>query len=722
MESIQHEQLEFFKKTKIAIKSKHIAVLVASLFSYFGTTYFLGMLENNSKSIVDITDLGIDCESVVKEYFLSRLNKGVDMSKERLHEWNIDHKTFMDHVAEVVRPTGGPTASLSEEAYQDIDVANKKLTVFLNGDNSVHVNTMNLDSIIQWESEYLKGVKELLENYQRERESIMMHFKSFVIGLSILFLILIYFSYAAVVRPMQARFKKSLEDIIDQKTRLRALVDNTEELIWSVDMNGRLLMFNKAFEIFFIHRYNKVPCLDMDTSDMEHFKSQRASYDRTLEGNTVTISHYKTESMIYESRFNPVVRNGKVTGCIVRQSDVTERERVIEEIKKGREDLMEAQEIANVGSWNWDIVHDSIDWSDHLYTIFGQTKGDFVPRHETLKKLIHPEDRRAFDYSIKRILKKKNKNNFDMIYRTLVGQQITFVHQKGRLLRGKKGQPLRMAGTIQNITDKVLSNQKIERQNKELRHFVNVISHNLRRPLSNLLALVNLYESGFHKENDFLLGNIQISGEDLDNTIKDLNLSLSLKEVDTLSFMDVAIDEIIDEAKVLLQKKILDSGAKLHVNSNCKNINGIKSYYVNIFYHLLSNAITYTKPGEVPKIKISIIEHPDRVIIKVCDNGIGIKLTPDNRKRIFDMYGRLSGKSKGRGLGLYLIKNQLEAMHGEIDVQSSPNKGTVFEIMISKSQEGVKSGNEVFQIRPPKQSLVKFYVSSQENSMLARNH
>ena len=534
----------------------------------------------------------------------------------------------------------------------------------------------------------------------------MARFKLFVIGLALLFLILIYFSYAVIVHPMQARFKKSLEEIIDQRTRLRALVDSTEELIWSVDRNGHLLMFNKAFEAFFEDRYNKSPWLDMDTKNVDYFKSQQTAYSQTLEGNTVTF-HDRIGQKVYEYRFDPVVWNGQVTGCIVRRSDVTERERVVDEIKKGKEDLMEAQEIANMGSWNWDIVNDVIDWSDHLYTIFGQTKGNFAPQHESLKKLIHPEDRRPFDYTIKRILKKKSKNNFDMVYRTLVGEQIRFVHQQGRIFRDRNGHPIRMAGTIQDVTEKVLSDQKIERQNKELRHFINVISHHLRRPLSNLLALAHLYEPGHHKENDFVLGHIRTSGEELDNIIKDLNLSLSLKEVDPSSFMDVELGDIINDAAVLLQKEIRDSGAEIKLNSNCKYVKGIKRYYVNIFYHLFSNAITYAKPYEIPKIKISVVDHTDHVAIKVSDNGRGFKLTPENRKKIFDLYGRLSGKTSGKGLGLYLVKNQLEAMNGEIDVQSRPDKGAVFEIKIWKSPNAANIENEGIQISTPEQSEVR---------------
>lgn len=687
MAPTQHQQLAFFRKNKIALKAKHIAVLAATVFSYIGMTYFLNILDHNSQRITDTIDLGIDCESVVTEYSLNRLGQGASLSRNRLEEWSHDHEAFITHGKKMVTYMDVSRISSSKKAYQNMEMGHQKLAALFDVGNMVIDHKVNLDSVILWESNYLKGVNTLVANYQQERESIMSRFKLFVIGLAVSFLFLIYMSYMVIVRPMQAGFKKSLEEIIDQKTRLSALVDSTEELIWSVDRNGRLSMFNNAFETFFKNRYHEPPRLDMDISGKDCFRLHQEAYDKTLKSNTVTITQEKMGRKVYESRFDPVVKNGRVTGCIIRRSDVTEREKIVDEIKKGREALMEAQEIANMGSWNWDMTNDLIEWSDHLFTIFGQRKGDFVPRHETLKNLIHPEDRRAFDYVIGRCLKKRSRQRFDMVYRILADQQTRFVHQQGRIFHDGNGHPVRMAGTIQDVTEKVLSNQKIEKQNKELRHFVNVISHNVRRPLSNLLALVHLYEHGHHQENDFLLGHIHTSGEDLDHTIKDLNHALSLKEVDAKNLMDVEIDDVMDDVTALLQQEIQDSGAHLKVHSNCRTIKGIKSYYVDIFYHLLSNAIIYAKPDETPRIKLSIADHPDHVAIKVRDNGRGMKLTPENRKKIFDMYGRLSGKTNGKGLGLYLVKNQLEALNGEIDVQSKPDKGTVFEIKMAKGHD-----------------------------------
>jgi len=690
-----HQQLALFKKNRFAVKAKHIAVVLATVFSYIGTSHFLVALDHNSKRIADTFDLGVDCESVVTEYSLNRLGQGASISKDRLEEWSHDHKAFIAHGKKMVTHMDVSRIASSKKAYQNMELGHKKLTGLFYGGHGIIQDRAMLDSVILWESNYLKGVNTLVANYQQERESIMSRFKLFVIGLAISFLSLIFLSYVYIVRPMQEGFKKSLDEIIDQKSRLRTLVDGTEELIWSVDAKGHLLMFNKAFETFYKDRYHQLPWRNMDINEVDYFRSQQPAYDETLNGNTITISQEKIDQKVYELRFHPVIKEGMVTGCLVRRTDVTEREKVIDEIKKGKKDLMEAQEIANMGSWTWDIANDIIDWSDHLYKIFGQTKGDFVPRHESLKQLIHPEDQKAFDYAIHRCLKKRNKSNFVMVYRTLVNQRIRFVHQHGRIFKDGEGRPIRMAGTIQDVTEKVLSEQKIERQNKELRHFVNVISHNLRRPLSNLLALVQMYEYGHHPDNDFLLEHIEVSGNDLDNTIKDLNYSLSLKDVGVKNFMDVELSEVMDDVTVLLQKQIHESGAKLKVNSNCSTIRGIKSYYVDIFYHLMTNAITYAKPEVVPSIKLSVLDHPDHIVIKVRDNGIGMKLTPDNRKKIFDMYGRLSGKTKGRGLGLYLVRNQLEAMNGVIDVQSKPNKGTVFEIKIGKSPEWLQKDEKL---------------------------
>jgi signal transduction histidine kinase len=112
--------------------------------------------------------------------------------------------------------------------------------------------------------------------------------------------------------------------------------------------------------------------------------------------------------------------------------------------------------------------------------------------------------------------------------------------------------------------------------------------------------------------------------------------------------------------------------------SRAEMIMGIRSYFNNIMYNLILNALHYSKEDEKPFIELSTEETESAMILKVSDNGIGIELTPERERKIFDMYGRLSGATEGKGLGLYLVKTQVEAMNGKIEVKSEKDVGTTF--------------------------------------------
>ncbi len=358
--------------------------------------------------------------------------------------------------------------------------------------------------------------------------------------------------------------------------------------------------------------------------------------------------------------------------------------KIFSKLQRSESRLLEAQEISKMGNWQWDMVFDEITWSDQLYGVFGQKKGDYEANYGNLMKLIHPDDREAFNFDVERAI--EEKVDHDIIHRIIInGGEIRYVHQKGRAFYDKNGKPVRMAGTTIDVTEQMVAQQKIVNQNKELQNFIHVISHNLRRPVANILGLHEIYEPGNHVQNDEVIEHIRVSCETLDTTIRDLNHSLSLRQLKSEEFEEVDLEEVIQDVFTLLVVDIAEVKAQLNVQLQVKRMPGVKSYYVNILYNLVLNAIKYAKPGISPEILICTKELFGGFVLEVHDNGKGMRMTPESRKKIFDMYGRLSGDSEGKGLGLYLVKTQIEAMQGQIQVSSALGEGTQFHIRIPKS-------------------------------------
>jgi len=176
---------------------------------------------------------------------------------------------------------------------------------------------------------------------------------------------------------------------------------------------------------------------------------------------------------------------------------------------------------------------------------------------------------------------------------------------------------------------------------------------------------------------------IEHTTEALDQTIKDLHLSLSLKSADKEKFREVFLKEVIKDVDGLLAEEIAKHKATLKTDfSKADVVFGAKSYVVNIFYNLILNAINYGKEGVPAKIEIATEKTEENVVLRFSDNGIGMELTPEKERKIFDMYGRLSGATEGKGFGLYLVKTQVEAMDGKIGVESEIGKGTTFTISL----------------------------------------
>ena len=112
----------------------------------------------------------------------------------------------------------------------------------------------------------------------------------------------------------------------------------------------------------------------------------------------------------------------------------------------------------------------------------------------------------------------------------------------------------------------------------------------------------------------------------------------------------------------------------------------VPAYLESIILNLMTNAVKYGHPMRAPKITIEASKEGNGIVLSVTDNGLGIDLDRYGDK-IFGMYKTFHNNKDARGLGLYIIKNQIEAMDGYITVESSVNKGSVFKVFFNEENE-----------------------------------
>lgn len=470
------------------------------------------------------------------------------------------------------------------------------------------------------------------------------------------------------------------------------IFEDSSDVVWTMDKEFQLTTFNQMFEHKFKEEFGRAP---QKGEDLREAYTKSWFFSVCEKGCERALNHYATTAKhtlvkngafrVHEFSFQPFVDiSGQVMGCCIWQKDITNEVDNIHRLEDSEARYSEVQEITNVGHWSWDMLKDKITWSNQLFSIFGQVPGEFEATYEALMEIIHPEDRDAFNEDVERCIQKNRLH--DIVHRIVINDgEVKYVHQKGRAYYDENNKPYRMSGTTQDVTKDVLANEQIVQQNNELQNFVRIISHNLRGPISNLLMLSKIYEWGKDEMNDDIVRKIEHTTEALDQTIKDLNLSLSMKNTDKERFREISLTEVMKDVDGLLSEETAKTNAVIKTDfSQASSIVGLKSYFVNILYNLILNAINYAKDGVVPRIDILTQLTDDSILVHVKDNGIGMELTPERERKIFNMYGRLSGETLGKGLGLYLVKTQVEAMEGKISVQSEIGVGTIFTIHFQK--------------------------------------
>eukprot|EP00388_Colpodella_angusta_P004322 GDKJ01014356.1.p1 GENE.GDKJ01014356.1~~GDKJ01014356.1.p1 ORF type:complete len:587 (-),score=52.65 GDKJ01014356.1:429-2189(-) len=224
--------------------------------------------------------------------------------------------------------------------------------------------------------------------------------------------------------------------------------------------------------------------------------------------------------------------------------------------------------------------------------------------------------------------------------------------------------------------------RELTQNNKDLKQFSYITSHNLRAPLSNLTGLLNLIDDIEIEDPELkeIINGFQKSTHLLNETINDLVKVIIIKDNPSIQKEKVLIKEVFEN--VFNQLSFLISVHKPILKIDLEDVSILeinKSYLESIFLNLLTNAIKYRAPIRQLKVTISTKVEDDNLIITFKDNGIGIDLEK-NKDKIFGLYQRFHNYPDSKGLGLYLVKSQVESMNGTISVSSVVGKGTTFTI------------------------------------------
>ncbi len=235
----------------------------------------------------------------------------------------------------------------------------------------------------------------------------------------------------------------------------------------------------------------------------------------------------------------------------------------------------------------------------------------------------------------------------------------------------------------QNETELKTSLHSVSNQNQRLQNFAYIVSHNLRSYVVNLQFMINLHEEtdpGINREEIF--SHIKTISNSLNTTIEHLNgivkIESEIQNEKTLIEFELLFKNIVNS----YQSTIQSTNAVInHDFSKCPSVMYLPAYLESIFHNLLGNALKYRSPDRAPVINCESSMRNGHVYITFEDNGLGIDLKKYGHK-VFGMHQTFHQNADAHGIGLFITKNQIEALGGTINIESEVNAGTKFTIML----------------------------------------
>lgn len=234
---------------------------------------------------------------------------------------------------------------------------------------------------------------------------------------------------------------------------------------------------------------------------------------------------------------------------------------------------------------------------------------------------------------------------------------------------------------------------RISRKKEQVENFAYITSHNLRSPSANLVSLIRELEktASLDKKNEIMHMLVK-SGDQLMKTLDDISHVLTqsspLEDARELDF-----HVLVNEIRLELNSEFSNSGAIVKEDfSECPFIFYAPDHLKSVFINLISNAIRYAHPDRSPLIELKTWTYDGHVFLECKDNGLGIDLITHGQY-LFKLYKTFHGNPDAKGIGLFLVRHQLESLGGSIDVGSSPGEGTTFVVKFGKHDHEMEKTN-----------------------------
>ncbi|MDB4901719.1 MAG: kinE 2 [Mucilaginibacter sp.] len=495
-----------------------------------------------------------------------------------------------------------------------------------------------------------------------------------------------------VTRDITERKYAELEHQRTEK-RYRQIVESAQEGIWTIDENNKTNFVNKMMCDILGYTSDEIIGKDlfyfMDDEGRacteEFIERSRRGAKENLNIRFIT----KTGRHVWTNiNANPITdENGAYKGILAMVTDITERLLSDESLKKSEANLL--------------TVFENTDMAFVLFTTslnvvsFNSQATEFYLKYVN-KKLkpgtyalnYFPKHKRKFLTTITNKVKNREIVSYETNF--YANNEVDWYDIKWVGVLNERMEYIGILLTFKNITEKKLLELEREKitadliqRNKDQEQFNYIVSHNLRAPVANVIGLLELLNDPAINEEDkkYVLDGISLSVKNLDSVIIDMNHVLQVKELMNETKETNNLDQLVNDIKVSISDIIKKEDVVIDCHFDVENIFSIRSYLYSIFYNLILNSIKYHKCGVSPVIVIKSKLHENKIQLTFTDNGKGINLE-NHGEQLFRLYKRFDTTVEGKGLGLFMVKTQVESLGGTITVESEIEKWTQFIIQL----------------------------------------
>jgi PAS domain S-box-containing protein len=374
--------------------------------------------------------------------------------------------------------------------------------------------------------------------------------------------------------------------------------------------------------------------------------------------------------------------------------DITERKEAETLLKESERRWIFASEGSGGGIWDFDLRNNTVFHSKQCLSTIGLEEHEFsnVPGQWTSR--VHPDDREKYVADVRAYINGLT-DAYTNQHRVLCKDgTYKWILDKAKVIEyDENNKPARIIGTHTDITEQKHQEQylretldQVNRQNNRLLNFAYIVSHNLRTHASNFKMIMDVLADPLtsDEEKQELSGHLANVSEQLNDTITNLNEVVSIQTNLDIQTSELNLRTYFNRAIELLDNDITLWNINIDnlIPADCTLIYS-PAYLESIILNLISNTIKYRSATAPPKITLTYFKDADgREGFTVADNGIGIDLKKHGNE-LFGMYKTFNGNRDAKGMGLFITKNQIEALGGKIEVESQLGIGTTFKVYLT---------------------------------------